>query len=650
MSALSDAILALNPVRYGRCDELVSGPLTDSSTFAVHGTTEPLAVFGLPSAIETDPASSSIGGPVGRFPAAAGSEADMKGNFTWLFFIFYDAANPSGMAVCRSGQFGVNGVFAGINSNQMFATVRLVGEPSAFTLTGAATLVDQTWYMVAVARNGVTFSMYVEADLSLGATRSDLTGADVDYNVEGTDWFLGRSVNTTAFSSTRLDEVALFNVALTQPEIAGVLAAARNSLSLNGYSNVVSSAVLYSGVEPTPISFAAMRHNWQDDLIERISFTTGVSTAIKGYEQGNGQRIKPRREIEISQMLRNDVERRAFRAKLNTQQSRKWFIPILEDRTRLTTAISSGVSVFAVDTLYRDYEIGGYLGIRQLNDAGTITLSEELLITGLTNIEITTSTPTVNEYTTPELYPVRRAIINESASLRGHTDSVEDTTILARLIAEDEKVVPHRIVEWTPTTTYLDYEVFPVELWPNNWAELRDYKVERVRPDVDFDLGSFIPQSDSIGASETFSWRIILQTKQAQAEFLGWFYARTGSLNYLWVPTMQRDFDIVDADGVDLTVGGHNYSENYVGSEYRRDIAFVYNDNSVELRRIESVALDGANEILTLDTVIPTLTNLRSVSYLLFCRLDNDTIEIARATDTKAAIAWLFREILSSPE
>jgi hypothetical protein len=256
----------------------------------------------------------------------------------------------------------------------------------------------------------------------------------------------------------------------------------------------------------------------------------------------------------------------------------------------------------------------------------------------------------VNDYDSPEVYPIRRATLEASIQPRGHTDSVEEVSILAHLIAEDEKSSAHRITEWTPAITYKSYEVFPFAQWPNNWDELRDYSIDRARQNVDHELGAFVIESDTNGASETFSWRIILDTKQKQSEFLGWFYARAGSLHYLWVPTMQRDFEIVSIAGSNLTVKGHNYSENFSGSEFRRDIVFIYNDSSFIVRRVNSTSPSGSNEILTLDSAVPSLTNLRSVSYLLFCRLDNDTIERAVATDTKASFAWLFRELLASPD
>ena len=596
-------------------------------------------LHGLPSPVESDAGSWAMSGRVGVWEDTVNRFQD----FCWFAFGYSsDSATPKTL-LCRSGHWGTGlaNIFGfSPGGDEVLGRLRIGG----VTHDLSAPCEPNTYYFVALRYNAG------QIDLLLNAVVVDSALATGDIQVSSdTEFYLGaqQSVVINVNHSAGVDEIAT-GPSLTDGELLTIYESALNALLLTGYSNVISSAILYSGVEPDPVAFP-WRHNWSDLLIERISFSTGVSTAVKGYESANAQRIKPRREIEISQVTRDDAERRMLRAKLKAHGGRKWFIPMLEDRERLAVPISSGVTTITTDTQYKNYEIGGYVELRQLNDAGTITASEQLLISGLTNTEITTATPTTNSYTTPEVMPACRAILESSATPRGHTDSVEELTVLARLIAEDEKVVSRRIVEWTPTTTYKSYEVFPVALWPNNWSELRDYDITRQREDVDHELGSFAPTTDTDAASEAFSWRIILDTKQKQAEFLGWFYARAGSLNYLWVPTMQRDFDVVSAVSDDLTVAGHNYFDNFSGSEFRRDLAFVYNDNSMVFRRIESVSLDGANEVLDLDTSVPTLTNLRSVSYLLFCRLDNDTIEIARETDTKSRVSWMFREILSSP-
>lgn len=651
MASLFDTVMALTPVFFGVLyDELTSTVITDLSGNDNHGTYDPAAIFGQPSPIETDPASSSIGNIVGSIPAPTASQMDLIDNLTIIGFTYYDSALADTIHLWgRKQQFGLsNGVQAGINGGTITShlTLDTGGSGTFYPLNDPVAPVPGNFYMLSTVRNSATHAFYVNERLA--NSRGDLTTDPIIGT--GLPWFIGRSENSAAFPGLRSCVLIFFDYALNQAQIASIFQAAINSLFLVGVSNVVPSAVLYSDVEPDSISFP-FRHNWIDPLVERISFASGIATAVKGYEQANQQRVKPRHEMEISQLLKDDYERRMLRAKLNAQQARKWFVPLLYDRERLTTTLSIGAATIATNTQYKCYEVGGYVGVRELNDVGRITTWEEALITALTNLQVTIAAPgLVNAYTNPEVYPSSRAILPGEQSLRGHTDSVEDTTVLARLPVEDEKVVPRRIVAWVPTIEYFDYEVFDPATWcSSDWTELRDYSVTRTRSETDFEVGGFTIDSDSIAAGESFTYRTTLETKQKQAELLGWFYARAGSLNYLWVATMQRDFEIVDVDSADLTVEGHNYFENFAGSEFRRDLAFVYNDNTMVLRRIDGVSPDGVNEILELSAAVPTLTNLRSLSYLLFCRLDNDTLEIAHVTDTKARFTWRFREILSSP-
>jgi hypothetical protein len=322
----------------------------------------------------------------------------------------------------------------------------------------------------------------------------------------------------------------------------------------------------------------------------------------------------------------------------------------LEDREIINT-LSSGASMIPVSTQYKDYEIGSFVQVRQLNEFGEITKSETIEIQTFDANSVTPLTTVANDYSGHvEACPARRGIIRIS-SPRGHTAEVEDLTITARLLAQDEKTVPNRITPFAPAESYLDHEVFKESLWQSNdWSELREYEIERDLVDVDLESGIFGVESDTPGAQEAFSYRIWIKGRELNASFLGWFYERAGAANNLWVPSMQRDFEPLSIDSVDVTVKDHHYSDNYAGAQARRDIAFIYNDGSMVLRRVESFVTDGANEILTLDGFPGTLTNLRSLSLLKFCRLDADTLEIAKRTDDLWIYAWRFRELLTTPE
>jgi hypothetical protein len=653
MSDFTDTVLSLNPVFFGVLyDPLGSTVITDLSPNGNDGEYHGTAIFGLPSAIETDAASSSVGGPVGFVSAPNGSQTDLRANFTVICFGYYaDALAATVSFWGRRGQFGLsNGVQAGINGGTIVShlTIDDGSELGAYRpLNDPVLPVLDTSYMLTTVRNSTVHNAYTNDRLA--ATRSDLpTGPIQLFGEEDNPWYIGRSQNTSAFPGLRTCSFILFDYALNGAQVASIYNASINASLLFAVSNASPSAILYSDIEPTPTTFP-FRHNWSDSLIERITFRTNVSTARKGYTENAVIRPKPRREIEIAQVLRDNSERTRLHAQLTTHQHRKWFIPILEDRETLTTGLSAGATLMPATVQYRDYEVGSYVELRQLNSLGQVTKHEHALISSLSPLTTTAITNSYNPFVST-VGPARRGYIDPQLSLRGHTGAVEDVTVIARLVAEDEKTIPNRITAWTPNLTYKSYEVFNPLTWQSNdWAETRDYDLTRAMDEIDFDAGAFTQESDALGSVETFSYRMLLQGRNLHAALLGWFYARAGQANYLWVPTMQADFEIVSALSGNLTVVGHGYTDNFAGSEFRRDIAFIYYDNTMQLRRVNGVTLDGDNEVLELSSAVPTQVNLRSVSYLRFCQLAGDTLEIARATDNVARFAWSFRELLSSP-
>lgn len=642
MSVYSDTVLSKSPVLYYRLDESTGTVMTDSSGANRHGVLYPEVEFGVPSPIETDAGSSAMRERVGKYTPIAVA-ADVRGNFTWECWQMVRATNAPNTAICRNGHWSLNGsnIF-GVNSNEhIVASLRVGGVDHV--LSYANTVVG-TWYHTVLTRNGAVMRLWINGKLNPGGEDVTLALTDIEVGTS-TAWYIGAMhVDEGVWWTEGLDEVAIYDYPLSETQIIENYEAALNSIFLRGYSNVIPTAILSSLIELDPVSFP-WRHNWDTPLIERIQFATGLSSTVNGREEGNADRIKPRRELELAQILRDNDERREFRAKLWAKQGQKWFVPVRQD-AELVVALSAGTTVIPVDTQYKDYEVDGWLEVRESTDQWTF---EQAQIDSLN--PLTLKTPLVNSYSFPLVMPARRAYISPSLELGGHTDAVEDFTVVARLVAEDEHAIPNRIVPWIPTTKYRDYEIHEPSQWQSNdWSELRDYTVERAVGLVDFDTGVFSEETDTAGAVEVFSYRMTLEGRDRIAALLGWFYARAGSLNYVWVPSSQRDMEVLVVDTDELLVKGHSYTDNYAGAESRRDLAFIYHDNSMELRRVLSAAAQGDNDLLTLDVAVPTLTNLRSLSLLKFCRLEADQIEIAWHTDNVAQFAWSFRELLHTPE
>lgn len=657
MASWEDTALALSPVFFGRLDELTGTTITDISGNGHDGTYDVAAQLGFASPIETDAASHAVKGVVGRVPAPALGQLDLLSNFTRIIWMYYDPdamlANSS-HGLNRRGQFGLShNVQLGINSNQIMADVTLDtgGSGTFYRLIANAVLVPKTWYMLADMRNGAVFRLYVNGDLAQGNERTDLTADQVDYNVDGSDWFIGRSINTSAFAGVGIDEVLLFDYALSAAQILALYESAINQTLLQGFSNVVSTATLDSTEDPLPVQFP-FRHNWDSPFIERLSFFTNLSKARDANEEAGMVRSRPRREIEFIHVIRSDSERRVLRAKLWAGQAGRWFVPVFNDFAQLAAPLAAGATTLPVATTHMDYAVGGYVGVRQRNDAGAILHAEVAGITAVNLASVEIDTPLAHDYPAhlSFVYPVRRALLTDAIDIRGHTDAVEEMTLQARLLAEDEPAAPNRITPWTPTLMRLGYEVFDPSVWrSHDWSDLREYNLERSLDSVDMDAGVFSTVSDTDGASESFTYRMVLNGRTNIAAFLGWFYGRAGSLNYLWVATMQRDVEVLAVSGNVLQVTGTDFFDNYIGSEARRDVAFIYHDNSMVIRRVLHSDGLSPDETLELDDDVPTLVNLRSLSFLKFCRMDGDQLEIAWETNETAQMAWRFREMLTSP-
>lgn len=645
MPTYEEEVLADLPVGYWRLDELAGPTIIDSSGNGFDGTYAATSVFGQPSPIETDAASRAIGGVVGTVPAPSSSLLNLLDNFTWEVWGFHDGSIQH--LLNRGGQFGLSGsIQIVLSTSQVLVQVSV--NSVEYTLLYTLPALD-TFYYFLVTRNGAVLSLIVND--ALVASRSDLTVDQVTYPNVNAAWCLGRSTNTTtSFASVILDEPALYDYPLSQARALAHYEAAINQILLHGFSNVAPTAVLYSDFEPTPVSFP-WRHNWDTPLIERVSFRTNISRARTGAEEGGVVRSKPRRELEFVQVLKNNDERRRLRAQLWAHQNAKWFIPVRQDVELLSASLLSGGTTVPVTTTNKDYEVGGYIGLRQLADDGSITHWEYQLITAVNTLSVE-CTPLTYDYATNKshVYPARRALLDKSINIRGHAAEVEELTITARLLVEDESTIPNRITVWHPTIKYRDYEVFDPQVWQSNdWDDFREYVVDRDVTDIDFDAGVFGVESDTPGAAETFTYRMKLEGRDEIAAFLGWFYERAGSARYLWVPSMQEDFIRLGSPTADsITVEDTNYTDNYAVAEGRRDLAFVYNDLSMAFRRVLSSTDDP--ETLTLDAVVPSLTNLKFISLLKFCRLEADTLEIAWETNTKVTLVWRFRELTHSPE
>lgn len=659
MASFFDTVMARSPLLFARCKEV--GVPTVIADYSGHGNDMDVVagtiIFGQGSGVETDPDAKSVYIP-GGFANNIGeidtppAELLFTGNFAIACFSRQQLSFGSQYLMGRGGI--ANSGTRGIHFNTIGSDTRILSG-TIVTTDGATNtshnvlgtidhLLDVHNFHVFI-RNGTVLRLYTNAQL-VGET----TGVSTDPLLISSSNRLvfGAAGNNLAPMKGWASELIICDFAWTEADVVEIYESAINSLFLRAESIVVPTAVLYSDLDPEPVSFP-FRHNWSEPLIERIAFRTSVSQARTGAEEAIAQRPVPRREFEFVQLLRNNTERRKFRAQLWRNQHGLWFVPVRQDAEQLDTSLTAGSTLIPASTLFKDYEVGGYVGLRQMDDAGNVLHSEEQVIVSLSGgVEVAGLTYDYDARTS-WVYPVRCARIDASLTVNGHTDAIEESRVTFRLLPQDEALTPNRITIWHPTIKYRDYEVYDPAVWPgHNWEEQREYGVERRMDEVDFETGMATWESDTIGAAETIPYSLLLEGRARIAQFLGWLYERQGQRAYLWVATTQSDFDVLGVSGAQLTVADTNYSDAYALAEPRRDLAFVYMDNTMEFRRVTGFS-GVTNETLTLDAPVPSLSNLRCVSLLKFCRLDADQVELAWHTDDKVVVAFRFRELLFTP-
>lgn len=618
---------------------------------AAHGAfySSPGPTLGMASPIESDASSHAASGRVGFVSAA--NIPNMDGNHTWIVWSYNDGSVVAGIG--RNGEWGTTSSNVLGYSAAHTAGTRFHVNSTGYTRILQSGTLSVGWHMLMRIRNANVGQLHVDGILVDQATDLPLVSM-APYASDAGLYTVGNSSGPASvfYAGIGTDEAWLFGgVALTEAQGRTIYESALNILPMRMYSNVLPSAVWYSQPELTPIHYP-FRHNFEEPLLERISFLNNNSKTLGGSVEGSELRPKPRREIEINHLVRSDDERRSLRAKLWAHQHRTWFLPIRQDFQQLPSDLSSGVQTIPTTTQYKDYEVDSWVGVREIDDQGKIVKSEVLKIDAVNANDVHVTTPTTNSYSSlwSFAYPVRCGIISRSFPVKGHTDSVEEMVVVFELLPQDEAVTPNRITPWTPTIVYKGYEAHDPAVWQShNWIDGREYDIERAMSRVDFETGIFEIESDTPGAEEAFEYRMLLGGRDKIAQFLGWFYARGGSLTYLWIPSMQKDFNALSSTPFTVTVSALNYSENFALAEARRDLAFVNHDSTMNLRRVTGFS-GSPNETLTIESPgTPSLTNLRSLSLLKFCQMEGDSIELAWVTDDLVQVAWRFKELLSTP-
>jgi hypothetical protein len=449
----------------------------------------------------------------------------------------------------------------------------------------------------------------------------------------------------------RHGEFAWYTHALTADRILAHYEAMFNNNPLFGRADMHMIATLDGDLEPTPQLFP-FSHNWESEVRETLAWSTDVIPAETDYEQRAGIRQRPTRTLEFDAFIPDSRLRRRFHAYLFQNQRRTIYLADETEAAALTADAPSGSTDLDFVSAGRGFEDGGLLAIYQDEDNFEIVEIDTVGETSTTLDGIT-----ANDWTkgNTRAVPVVRAYIADQLDFSRHTDQLEETTIEFRVLAQDVPLNPRRNGTYTPRYTYKGIEVFdPFILGTNNWNETGRGQVTIKTVDPESPAGIFSRSPFDSASREIVSYSLFLDSRAAISKFLAWAWSIQGRRVPVWVPTLQKDFDLVSTAGsspATITVEGHDFTNFYQSHPARRDLALIYANETMVFRRIAGAETSGANDALELEGVgAVTLTNLQAVSFLKLSRLQEDTIGLVWHTDELVEVTLNFLELLTTPD
>jgi hypothetical protein len=361
--------------------------------------------------------------------------------------------------------------------------------------------------------------------------------------------------------------------------------------------------------------------DWSDGVLERLEWSTDLMTAWSAKEQRVRLREHPRRSLEMTTIVGNNVERRLLENLMTAWQSRLYGVPIWPDAGLLEVDVPAGATVVPCDTATRDFEPGGLLAL--ISDVDY----EMAEIDTVSGDSVTMVLPLLSAWPAgSRVVPVRAARMTARQPLAYQSDAVATARIQWRLDGE-----------WAldPAIEAGDYQGYPVLSSQTNWRDGQEAEWSRTVQEIDFTTGPVLvddPSGFSI-QSRTHAW--LLGDRQETADFRAWLAARAGRLVPFWLASGQEDLEVVAtiADTASsLTIVAQGYADYVAAAVGRRDVVIVAIDGQRFYRRITSAQPNGdGTETVVIDSplgVTLTAAEIAMVSFLRFVRLAADAVEI----------------------
>lgn len=389
--------------------------------------------------------------------------------------------------------------------------------------------------------------------------------------------------------------------------------------------------VIYEAEGIQPLAVWSIRPDFAGGSIETLDWMTSVTESPLAVEQRMGLRVSPRQMFEYSYVTVGAV--RTYFDFLTMQAGGSpAYVPLWHDVGRLTAPAEAGQTVVNVDTRWTEFQNCRFAIF--VKDERSNPFDYELVeIDSFTDSTLTLGQGLTNGWPRGNrIYPVKKCKVETQPQ----AERIADRAFRARvrfqsLEANKSNAVPNILGEFLGN--------YVIEADPNRVDLTANYDRKWFALDNQFG----IPQQYDVSGfvRQNFQW--FAKGREAHWRLRGLFYTLQGRRLPVWLSSGMMDLEITeflgDAD-TSLRVKRCGYTDMGGPINHREFIVIHLYDGTRLYRRIEAAAIvgDGSTEQLILDegpgrAIYPE--DVKRISFIDFCRLDQDSVELIHHADTK---------------
>lgn len=376
--------------------------------------------------------------------------------------------------------------------------------------------------------------------------------------------------------------------------------------------------------------------DWRSGSTELLTWLTSVSESPFAVEQRMGLRLSPRQSFDFNFTVWRG-QRTYFDLLLMRASGSPIYLPVWHEFEKLALTATVGGMALVFPTNFTEFQTCrfAFLQGRSIHDYELV----EILDYSSTGIVL--AAPLAAEWPQgTRIFPVKKCKIDGAPSADRRGDRAFQ--IAVRFLSLE----PNLTTAQTDVNYFMDHPV--IETDPNEGDQLT-YTYNRKMTTLDNETGLQDLYDVAPFVSQTYSW--YAKGREAQSKLRGFFYLLQGRRIPAWISSVFSDFELVaPIAAADTTMDVRRAGYTDAGGPFvnREFIVFQLESGFRHYRRITSAALigDGSTERIGFDTglgvdVVPD--DIRRISFLSFCRLDQDSVEFTHHTDRFATVNAVFR-------